>query len=65
MSFIKTTIAAAALTLVAVSANAQTYAPAQKARAALASVVIASETNAWDLNSPAPFSREGNERFTW
>ena len=57
MSFIKTAIAAAALTLVAVSANAQI--PAQKVH------LIAAQTSAWDVASPMPFSREGSEHFTW
>jgi hypothetical protein len=63
MSLIKTALTAAALTLVAVSANAQTYtAPVSKpvisqdARNAHGSTVIVKEK--------APFSRESLERFT-
>jgi hypothetical protein len=65
MSIIKTALTAAALTLVAVSANAQAYtysAPVKKpvisqdARSAHGSVVIVKEK--------APFSRESLERFT-
>jgi hypothetical protein len=63
MSMIKTAFAVAALTLAAVSANAQTYtAPvskpiiSQEARSAHGSAVIVKEK--------APFSRESLERFT-
>lgn len=62
MSIIKTALTAAALTLVAVSANAQTYtAPvakpviSQDARAAHGSVIV---------KEKAPFSRESLERVT-
>lgn len=75
MSILKTTLAAASLALVAATAaNAQTYVPAQKrahieARQAQAQAYVRglyqNQANQWDVNSPAPFSREGSERFTW
>lgn len=75
MSILKTTLAAASLALVAATAaNAQTYVPSQKrinaeARQAQAQANVRgayqAQTNEWNVNSPAPFSREGNERFTW
>jgi hypothetical protein len=56
MTYIKSAaLAAAALALLAVSAQAQ-YSPRSGVQA---------QTNQYDPNSPAPFSREAQERFTW
>jgi hypothetical protein len=54
MSFIKTAIAAAALTLVAVSANAQSYGYKGQAYAQAS----------YEAKS-APFSRASTEHLTW
>jgi hypothetical protein len=76
MSFIKPRTAAAALALVAIAVSAQTYAlikirkPADNVEARWPQVSIR-ETLEYlnepqpDVGSPAPFDREGNERFTW
>lgn len=63
MSILKTTLLAVSLAFVAASsANAATT----KAGQAFASVSTQSNpTNQWSVNSSAPYSREGNERFTW
>lgn len=55
MSFIKITLTVAALSLLAVSAQAHDYVKQGRS---------ISQTNQWDVNLSAPFARDENTRFT-